>query len=204
MTPQEKKASLRVLTLAKRDALTPTQKAAHGQTLLHHAINTLNVPAGTMLAGFWPIRSEPDIRPMLAHFQGLGVHLCLPAVIDLETIVFRQWVGGSALHPAGFGTMSPGADAPVVDPDVLLMPLSAFDRRGNRIGYGAGHYDRAIYKLHQKGRLPRLIGIAFDVQEVPSVPAEPHDVALSAILTESGLRNFVKGNQAENAASLSG
>lgn len=72
----------------------------------------------------------------------------------------------------------------------MLIPLSAFDKTGHRIGYGAGYYDRAITRLHEKGLNPRLIGIAFDCQEVPSVPAEPHDVRLDAILTESGL-NFV-------------
>ena len=70
------------------------------------------------------------------------------------------------------------------------MPLSAFDGQGHRIGYGAGHYDRAIDRLRAKGRSPRLIGVAFDCQEVASVPAEPHDVALDAVLTESGFRIF--------------
>ena len=73
---------------------------------------------------------------------------------------------------------------------ILLVPLSAFDRAGHRIGYGAGHYDRAIDRLKAKGHRPKLIGIAFDCQEVASVPAEPHDVALDAILTESGFRLF--------------
>ena len=72
----------------------------------------------------------------------------------------------------------------------MLVPLAAFDRRGHRIGYGAGHYDRAIAKLHDKGMRPRLIGVAFDCQEVPLVPDEWHDVMLSDVLTESGLRSF--------------
>ena len=78
----------------------------------------------------------------------------------------------------------------MLDPDILLVPLSAFDRAGHRIGYGAGHYDRAIDRLKAKGGTPKLIGIAFDCQEVASVPAESHDVALDAILTESGFRMF--------------
>ena len=90
----------------------------------------------------------------------------------------------------GFGTTGPGGDAEILDPDILLVPLSVFDGEGQRIGYGAGHYDRAIARLHAKGRQPVLIGIAFDCQEVASVPAEPHDVALHAVLTESGLRWF--------------
>jgi 5-formyltetrahydrofolate cyclo-ligase len=81
----------------------------------------------------------------------------------------------------------------VVDPEILLMPLSAFDASGNRIGYGAGHYDRAIARLHDKGMQPRLIGVAFDCQEVEAVPAEAHDVPLDAVVTESGYRTFSKG-----------
>ena len=82
--------------------------------------------------------------------------------------------------------LDPGSQAVELDPTVMLMPLAAFDRMGNRIGYGAGHYDRAIARLHEKGQQPRLIGVAFDLQEVEQVPHEVHDVPLSAILTQSG------------------
>ena len=78
----------------------------------------------------------------------------------------------------------------MLDPSLMLVPLAAFDGRGHRIGYGAGHYDRAIARLVALGRPPRLIGIAFDCQEVPLVPDEPHDVVIAEILTESGLRRF--------------
>ncbi len=72
----------------------------------------------------------------------------------------------------------------------MLVPLAAFDARGHRIGYGAGYYDRAIARLPDKGHAPRLIGVAFDCQEVELVPDEPHDVVIPEILTESGLRRF--------------
>ena len=75
----------------------------------------------------------------------------------------------------------------MVDPDLMLVPMAAFDRLGHRIGYGGGYYDRAISRLHAKGRRPRLIGVAFDCQQVDVIPAEDHDVALDAVLTESGL-----------------
>jgi 5-formyltetrahydrofolate cyclo-ligase len=90
----------------------------------------------------------------------------------------------------GFGTSGPGRDAAVLDPQLMLVPLAAFDAAGNRIGYGAGHYDRAIARLHARGMFPRLIGLAFDCQRVETVPAEPHDAPLGEILTESGLRQF--------------
>lgn len=79
----------------------------------------------------------------------------------------------------------------MLDPALMLMPLAAFDRRGHRIGYGAGYYDRAIARLHVRGLRPRLIGVAFDCQQVERVPDEQHDIVLDQLLSESGLRRFV-------------
>jgi len=99
-------------------------------------------------------------------------------------------VRGAPMVEMGFGTVGPHEEAAVLDPTMMLVPLAAFDARGHRIGYGAGYYDRAIAKLAAKGITPRLIGIAFDCQEVERVPEEDHDVIISEILTESGLRRF--------------
>ena len=190
MTPKELKAQYRNERLAARDALTLDERIGKGLAMAAHGGDAIDVRAGTIVSGFLPIRSEADIQPLMARLGERGARLCVPVILDRTTIVFRELVPGAPLVPCGFGTSGPGPDAPVLDPDVMLVPLSAFDRAGQRIGYGAGHYDRAIDRLHQKGLNPRLIGIAFDCQEVPSVPAEPHDVRLDAILTESGL-NFV-------------
>lgn len=189
MTPKEHKASLRAERLALRDAMSPEQRHAASRAMAAHGAG-LDFHRGTVVSGFWPIRSEADMRPLMDRLRTRGARICLPVVFDRETIVFRELVAGGALVQTGFGTTGPGPDAAVLDPDVLLVPLSAFDARGHRIGYGAGHYDRAISRLQQKGRHPTLIGIAFACQEVASVPAEPHDVALDAVLTEHGLRRF--------------
>ena len=93
------------------------------------------------------------------------------------------------MEDAGFGTMAPGPDAEELLPDVLLMPLAGFDRQGNRIGYGKGHYDTAISALEKSGSL-LCIGLAFSLQEVGLVPAERHDKPLAGILTEDGYRSF--------------
>jgi 5-formyltetrahydrofolate cyclo-ligase len=90
----------------------------------------------------------------------------------------------------GFGTIGPHETAETLEPAIMLVPLAAFDARGHRIGYGAGYYDRAIERLKNNGHAPRLIGIAFDCQQVELVPDEPHDVVIPEILTESGLRRF--------------
>ena len=143
-----------------------------------------------MVAGFWPIRSEIDPRPLMYALQGKGARLCLPAILDRSTMVFRELVRGDKLVGMGFGTAGPADHNAVVDPSIILVPLAAFDARGHRIGYGAGYYDRAITEQKARGQAPRLTGLAFDCQEVPLVPDEPHDVVISAVLTESGLRRF--------------
>jgi 5-formyltetrahydrofolate cyclo-ligase len=90
-----------------------------------------------------------------------------------------------ALEPARFGLSVPPAAAGEVDPDVILVPLAGFDRRGHRLGYGAGHYDRALARLI--AARPRLVlGLAYAAQAVDAVPAEPHDRRLDAVLTETG------------------
>jgi 5-formyltetrahydrofolate cyclo-ligase len=100
---------------------------------------------------------------------------------------FRRFDGAECLEPGVFGTQHPNAAQPVVDPDLIVAPLAAFDRRGGRIGYGAGHYDRAIAALAGRGHPFRVAGIAFACQEVEAVPVEPHDAPLSMIATEDAL-----------------
>lgn len=190
MTPKELKAEMRAERLALRDAIPADTRIEMSLAMAEHAGEAVAFDPGTIISGFLPIRSEADTRPLMARFQARGARLCVPAILDRQTIAFRELVRGAPLVSTGFGTSGPGPDAPVLDPEILLVPLSAFDRRGHRIGYGAGHYDRAIDRLKQKGMHPKLIGIAFDCQEVAHVPAEPHDVSLDAILTESGLRFF--------------
>jgi 5-formyltetrahydrofolate cyclo-ligase len=178
--------------LALRDQIAPATRLEFSLGMADLAGEVIEIEPGMVVSGFFPIRSEADIRPLMARLKARGARLCLPVVLDRETIVFRELVTGAELVDTGFGTRGPGPEAEVLDPDLLLVPLSAFDGRGNRIGYGAGHYDRAIARLREKGRNPRLIGIAFDCQEVAEVPDEAHDVRLEAVLTESGLRTFME------------
>jgi 5-formyltetrahydrofolate cyclo-ligase len=186
----ELKSVLRKERLAARAALTPDERRDKADAMARHGVMAIAVEAGSLVSGFFPIRSEADIRPLMADLADRGARLCLPVVMDKETIEFRAYAPGVPLVETGFGTMGPGEDAAVVDPDIMLVPLAAFDREGHRIGYGGGYYDRAIEKLQQKGRKPKLFGIAFDVQEVAKVPFEPHDVRLDGVLTESGFRSF--------------
>lgn len=184
------KSRLRSERLAERDRIAADLRIEKSLELCDHGSAAVAIEPGTIVSGFSPIRSEPDIRPLMADLKRRGARLCLPVIVDKQTIIFRELVPGADLVPMGFGTFGPGPDAEELDPDLMLVPLSAFDAQGQRIGYGGGYYDRAIDRLNKKGLFPELIGIAFDCQEVASVPVEQHDVRLHAILTESGLRRF--------------
>jgi len=183
------KKTIRRERLAARDAIPADLRIEKSLAMAEHGAE-IEFEPGTVVSGFMPIRSEADIRPLMFSMRERGARLCLPVVLDRETIIFRDLVRGAELVDTGFGTAGPGPEAEVLDPGLLLVPLSAFDAAGNRIGYGAGHYDRAIARLRAKGMTPRLVGIAFACQEVDVVPAEPHDVPLDAILTEDGLRHL--------------
>jgi 5-formyltetrahydrofolate cyclo-ligase len=189
-TERALKKSLRRQALARRNALDPFWRIEASLEMAQTAKESIELDPGTIVSGFWPMRSEVDVRPLMFALREKGARLCLPAILDKETIVFRELVRDAPMVDMGFGTSGPGEDAAVLDPAIMLIPLAAFDSRGHRIGYGAGYYDRAIAKLQAKGIGPRLIGIAFDCQEVPLVPNEWHDVIIPELLTESGMRRF--------------
>lgn len=183
------KNSIRSACLKKRDALSPEYRIEASAELSRHA-DPLATMGGEIVSGFWPIRSEMDTRPLLFATRKLGMRLCLPVVISKTEIIFRAFEREAPLIETGFGTYGPTEEADILDPDILLVPLSAFDSNGNRIGYGAGFYDRAIAKLQAGGKNPKLIGVAFECQRVDVVPTEPHDKPLHAIITEIGFSQF--------------
>ena len=183
------KKQLRAEALARRDALDPQWRIEASLGMAEWA-QRIPVEPGDVVSGFWPMRSEVDVRPLMFAFREQGARLCLPAILDKTTIVFRELMRGADLVDMGFGTYGPGPEAEVLQPVLMLVPLAAFDARGHRIGYGAGYYDRAIAKLQAGPRPPRLVGIAFDCQQVELVPEQPHDVVIPEMLTESGLRRL--------------
>lgn len=179
------KARLRAERLAARDAMPDDTRAAASLALARHAAR-LALPAGCIVSAFLPIRSEIDPRPLLGALDRRGgIRIGLPIILKTGGLFFRAWTPGDALVPLGFGTSGPAESAPVVEPDLVLAPLSAFDRRGGRIGYGKAHYDQTIARFHAEGHFPRVVGLAFACQEVDAVPVEPHDIPLEAVLTEA-------------------
>ena len=173
------KAALRAQALTRRAQLHHPGAAA---ALARHALAAL--PAGSTIAGYWPMGEEIDTRPLLQALHERGDNLLLPVTPPRgQPLAFRPWQPGQAMQPGRFGTSHPATGKPQA-PDVILVPLLAFDARGHRLGYGGGYYDRTLAALPQA----RRIGIAYAAQEVACIPAGPTDMALHAIVTQAGLR----------------
>ena len=138
---------------------------------------------GSVVAGYWSMGSEMDVRPLLDTLAHRGVPLALPVVVAPDQpLEFRMWRPGDRLQEAGFGTSVPMPDAPAADPSLLIVPLLGFDRRGHRLGYGGGFYDRTI--AHLAGRPPITAGVAFAEQEIDRVPTDHFDCALDFVVTD--------------------
>ena len=177
------KADLRSSALARRDACEPAFRADASVRVAALALPLFQgLAKGAVVAGFFPMRSEIDPRPLMQALVGHGFALALPCVTK-DGLVFRHWVYGDPLAKRRFGLSEPLDSAPRVTPAAFIVPLAAFDRRGHRIGYGAGHYDRTL--AAHPGAL--AVGLAFSIQEVPRVPDEPHDHPLNAVVTEEGV-----------------
>ncbi|MFN3685717.1 5-formyltetrahydrofolate cyclo-ligase [Salinarimonas sp.] len=176
------KALLRREGIARREALAADARAAASARIVERLLAMPEVAAARVVAGYWPMRAEVDPRAAFAPLVARGIALALPFVAD-PTLVFRAYAPGDALVRGPFGVEAPGEGAPAVRPDLLLVPLARFDRACHRIGYGKGHYDRALAALSEKGPVV-AIGLAFAVQEAQTVPAEDHDRALDAVITE--------------------
>jgi len=155
---------------------------AVGVRLAGHVLASGLLPVAGAIGGVWPLPGEMDLRPLLLALAGHGLGLLLPETTARgEALRFRRWRWGEALIPGRFGTLHPGGDAAV--PDVVFVPLLAWDGRGRRLGYGGGYYDRTLAGLPGALR----IGFGFARQCVAEVPAGPEDAQLDAIATEQGV-----------------
>ena len=169
--------------LARRDALPPSVRATAAEAVAERPF-PIKVPAGAIVSGYSPMRSEFNPVPLMRRLADAGARLALPVVAGRgKPLIMRAWSFGAPLTAGVWGIREPPPEAPEVDPDVLLVPLAAFDRRGHRIGYGAGYYDLTIAGL--RARKPvTAIGLAFAAQEIDAVPITPRDARLDLVLTE--------------------
>ena len=188
-TNPHSKSMLRTAALVRRDALSEAQRAAAAQAIAQRGL-PVEITPGTVVAGYSPIRSELDPTPLMQTLAAQGARLALPVITARgQSLRFRVWHAGDKLLPGSLGILEPSPAAAEIVPDIVLVPLAAFDRTGHRIGYGAGHYDRTLAHLH-KSKGFAAIGLAFSGQEVAAVPALQHDVPLDYVLTETKLFDF--------------
>ena len=176
------KDALRTEGLARRDALGSDFRRSASQAIAERALSLPELADPGTVSAYWPIRSEVDPRPLLDALDLRGVALALPRV-NHPFLSFHSWRPGEPLQPMRFGVSEPMDAAAAVLPDVLLMPLARFDRALNRIGYGKGHYDRALAGLSREKPI-LTIGLAFSTQETDIIPVEAHDRRLDIVVTE--------------------
>jgi len=183
------KAHLRAAALAARDALSSDQRAAAAQAVARRGL-PVEMAAGVVVAGYSPIRSEFDPTPLMQKLAAQGAQLALPVIPARgQALRFRAWSPGDRLIRGPLDILEPSPAAAEIVPEIVLVPLAAFDLAGHRIGYGGGHYDRTLAQLRAARKIT-AIGLSFAVQETEAVPVLSHDVALDYVLTETNLFDF--------------
>ena len=149
--------------------------------IVAHALATL--PKPRVAAFCWPIKHEPDVRPLLANWRSADVRAALPVVVaESEALRFREWSPDSRLEADRYGIPTPSAGE-WLTPDLILLPLNGFDGAGYRLGYGGGYFDRTLAALFPR---PLAVGVGFEINRVASIRPEAHDQRLDWIITENG------------------
>jgi 5-formyltetrahydrofolate cyclo-ligase len=179
----DRKAELRRQALARRDALPAVERAQAAETIAARAF-PVALAEGAVVSGYMPMKSEINPLPLLRKLAAAGARLALPVVAGSgKPLIMRAWAFGEPLVAGVWGIRQPEPQAPESEPDILLVPLLAFDRTGHRIGYGAGYYDMTLAAARHR-RPVVAVGIGFATQEVAAVPVSPRDEPLDLVLTE--------------------
>jgi 5-formyltetrahydrofolate cyclo-ligase len=180
---EDAKAALRREATARRDALPADVRQAAAKAIVAQKF-PLPIAPGAIVSGFMPMKTEINPLPLMRALAAAGASLALPVVEGRgKPLTMRAWQWGEELGSGVWGIREPKPDAARVDPDILLVPLLAFDRAGYRLGYGGGYYDLTIAGLRAR-KTTTAVGIAFATQEVPRVPTTPRDARLDLVLTE--------------------
>ncbi len=162
--------------------------------LIKHA--PISLFKGKNIGGIWPLPGEIDTRPLMQALSSMGINLSLPCTPRKgHPLTFRAWAPKAPLKAGPYGTKEPSPEAPIVYPDLVLVPLLAFTNSGDRLGYGGGFYDRTLSALadHFESDPKKSLvtcGIAFDIQRAKTLPIGEYDQALDGVLTEHGYTDF--------------
>ncbi|MGB8249702.1 MAG: 5-formyltetrahydrofolate cyclo-ligase [Azonexus sp.] len=173
--------ALRLAMASRRAALAGAEHETLSARIVAHALATL--PKPRVAAFCWPIKHEPDVRPLLASWRSADVRAALPVVVaECEALRFREWSPDSRLEADRYGIPTPSAGE-WLTPDLILLPLNGFDGAGYRLGYGGGYFDRTLAALSPR---PLAVGVGFEINRVASIRPEAHDQRLDWIITENG------------------
>lgn len=185
----DEKASLRkALSAIRKEASLDVEAAHHLAQLAPELMGMFRPEAGAIVAGYWPIRTELDPRPLMQQLVAAGLTTALPATPQPgKPLIFHLWQEGDPVIEGLYGTSEPAPEAPRCEPDILLVPMLAFDNAGYRLGYGGGFYDRSLAALRAINPAVRAVGIAFGAQRIDLVPRGEHDARLDAVLTPEGV-----------------
>lgn len=184
-TTAAQKRTLRTAAKRRRDGMAAT--ADIGAALANEFGAAFELPTALVVSGYYPIGSEANVMPLLEALRHAGHSIALPIVAGADRpLDFRRWDAETPLKPGPFDIPQPTEEAPAVRPDLILAPLLAFDRCGNRLGYGGGFYDRTIRTIREHQPV-MCVGVAYAAQEVPGVPHDATDTPLDRILTEDGV-----------------
>ena len=185
-TKLEAKKKLRAEALERRKAAFAQHGAEASRKIAAHGVDFLAATPGAIVSGFAAINDEINPAPLMTWLQAEGFRLALPVMQGRgKPLLMRAWTPGDAMNAAAWSIAEPMDDKPAVDPDILLVPLLAFDARGYRLGYGGGFYDRTLQRLRKLKPIV-AVGLAYDELRVDAVPAESYDERLDWVLTPSG------------------
>ncbi|HWV54607.1 5-formyltetrahydrofolate cyclo-ligase [Pseudorhodoplanes sp.] len=183
------KSALRQSALERRDAMPASARAAAVDVVTQRPF-PVGIAPGMVVSGYSPMKSEFNPIPLLRKFADAGAKLALPVTPKRgNPLIMRAWAFGDELASGVWGIREPKQESPEVFPDVMLVPLAAFDRAGHRIGYGAGYYDMTIARIRAMKPVV-AVGLAFSVQEVAHIPATAFDQQLDLVLTEAETIDF--------------
>lgn len=187
--PQDKK-QLRTHFLALRTAIAKDDAAKAAQAVSRHALALLDA-SHRRIAAYVPVRGEIDTLSLCAQLHERGHMLCLPHITGAgKQLVFRQWDIDMPLETGRYDIAEPPESQPLLMPDVVLLPLVAFDSQGVRLGYGGGYYDATLDAWRSAGRKPLCVGLAYACQQAQALPRDTHDQRLDAVITEEGIMRF--------------
>ena len=191
----EAKNALREYAGARRRLAHRQSGPVAGVRAADHFLANVPVAPGAIVSGYWPIRDEFDVMPVMRRLSGAGYRCALPYVDKKRhVLIFREWRPGTVMLEGPFRIPEPTEAAAVLTPTLLLVPLLAYDSEGFRLGYGGGYYDGALAALRGGGPV-MAVGMAFSEQLVERVPHGERDEQLDWIITERGAMMFAKDTQ---------